>query len=197
MNKPFTLLFLLTVVAMSGCVTNSGLIKSSVISTRSDIFQEVDEGSFIPQGYSDLRIVSSLKTHKPDIFRFEKKTHGTPDYKIIVNIDGQVTEVAGFLRKENIEPRGLRDPEAGEGIRYNFRKEVRLKAGTHKIVVMMPEDEVIVEKELILDDGLQYSLVLEPVYKSVAGKGRPGSYSMSSFAQGIKGFRMILNGKPQ
>lgn len=183
MKKLIILLSLLLIAMINGCAT-------------SPVFQELTDVGPVPQGYADLRIVSSLKTHKPGMYPFDKKPHGIPDYKLVVDIDGQVTMVAGTLQEENIEPRKIRDPEAGEGIRYIFRKDVRLKAGLHKIVISIPEDNVAVERELTLKEGSANDLVLEPLYGSISPKGHPTYYGPTSFLSGITGFRVILNGKP-
>jgi hypothetical protein len=180
----------------SGCATNQERIKTAGISTRSDVFQELTVGSPVPGGYADLRIVSSLKTHNPGIYPLEEKSHGTPDYKLLVNIDGQVTVIAGVLREEDIEPRGLRDPEAGDGIRYSFRKEMRVQAGTHKIIVTIQEDNIVLERSLTLKDGSINVLELEPIYGAVSQAGRPGYLGQTGFLSGIRGLCPVLNGKP-
>lgn len=195
MEKLITLLSLLAVVVLNGCATNPELIRVASIGMRSDIFQELPDGGSIPKGYADLRIVSSLKSHRPGIYSI-KDIHGTPEYRMLLNIDGQATRIQGNLREENSESRGLRDPEAGEGIRYQFSKNLRLKAGSHKIVIAILEDEIAVEQEIALADGSRNSLVLEPSYRSTATKRRPGFYGETSFKEGLKGLRGILNGKP-
>ena len=194
MKKLIFLLSLLVVVVVDGCATNPELIRAASIGTRSDVFQESSDGA-MPQGYADLRIVSSLKTHRPGIYSI-KDIHGTPEYRLLLNIDDQATRIQGNLREENSEARGLRDPEAGEGTRYQFSKNLRLKAGTHKIVIAILEDEIAVEQEIALADGSRNSLVLEPSYRAPATKRRPGLYGETSFKQGLKGLRVIFNGKP-
>ncbi len=171
------------------------MIRTASIGTRNDVFQELTDGGTVPQGYADLRIVSSLKTHRPGIYSI-KDIHGTPEYRLLLNIDGQVTQIRGDLREENTEARGIRDPEAGEGIRYRFNKNLRLKAGTHKIVIAIIEDEFAVEREITLAEGGNNTLALEPAYRAAPGKRRPGLYGVTSFKEGIRGVSLILNGKP-
>lgn len=186
------------IVAMAvtgGCAKSSELIKTSGISTRTDVFRELADGGPVPKGYADLRIVSSLKTHKQGMHQPDEKSHGTPAYRLLVSIDGQATEISGALREENIEPRGIRDPEAGEGIRYLFRKGLRLKAGTHRLAVAIPEDEIVVEEEISLAEGSSNSLVVEPIYAATAPQGGATYYSPTSFLGGVRWLRMVLNGK--
>jgi hypothetical protein len=187
---------LLAVLAVtSGCATSPELIKVSNISTLSDVFRELSDGGAIPQGYADLRVVSSLKTHRPGLYS-EKDPHGTAAYRLLVNVDGQAIRVGGITAEESSEPRSLRDPESGDGIRYRFDKRVRLKAGTHKIVVALLEDDVAVAREITLAAGSSNTLVLEPVYGATAMRMRPTAYTETSFTEGIKGLQAILNGRP-
>ena len=190
------LTLLLTVTMLSACARNVELIKSMSATTRNDVFQELPEKPALPSGYADLQILASLKTHKPGIYPFEKKPHGTADYMLLLNIDGQATNIQGTLKEEDNEHRFFRDPEAGEGIRYTFRKDVRLKAGTHKIAVALPTDDVITFSEVTLLEGSTNFLLLEPIYGGIPGKQRPGFYGLTSFTQGIKGLKAYLNGRP-
>jgi len=185
------------VVIISGCAKSPALITASSTSVRSDVFQELKDGGPIPLGYADLRITSTLKTHKPGIYPYDKnKAHGTTDFMLLLNIDGQAVRIKGTASEENIEPRSLRDPEAGEGIRYRFQKNLRLKSGAHRVVVAIPDEEIADEREFNLVEGSNNSLVLEPMYGSAIGKQRPGFYGLTSFSEGIKGFWVLLNGKP-
>ena len=194
MREMNVLLLIMALGVISGCAENSALIKASSMSVRSDVFQELKDGGPIPPGYADLRITTSLKTHKPGIYS-EIDIHGTPEYRLLINVDGQAVLLHGSLQKENSEPQGLRDSEAGEGIRYQFNKKLRLNAGTHRLVVAFPDDGVAVEREITLPDG-NNSLVLEPHYGATPGKQRPGFNGSTSFSEGIKGFWIVLNGRP-
>ena len=193
--KNICLLLLMSLTVLSGCAQSAALIKTGSNSIRSDVFQELSNGGIVPQGYADLRIVSSLKTHKPGIYLFEKKSHGMPGYRLLVNIDGQAMELQGDLQEENSEPRGHLDPEGGAGIRYRFSKNLRLKAGVHKIIVALPNDEIAIEREITLTDGSSNRLVMEPVYGAVMIKQRPVFYGATSFKEGLKRLRLTLNGQ--
>lgn len=187
-------IFLLVVLAVmvSACAGNNTLHKSG-ISARSDVFRELTDGGVAPQGYVDLRISFSMKTHSPG-FHAANDPHGTPDYGLVVNIDGQSLKLKGALLEEKVEPRGLRDPEGGEGIRYWFDKRLRLKAGPHNVVVAIPADSLAIERKITLAEGENNDLVLEPIYSGIPIKGHPTSYSKTSFKEGIRGVRFLLNG---
>lgn len=189
-------LLIITIVLtmISGCANSSRLIKASSTSTRSDIFQETIKGEAIPTGYADMTIYASLKTHEPGAFS-AKDVHGTSEYRLLINIDGQSTHLSGTLSEENIDSRRLME-EAGTGIRYRFKKSIRLKAGAHSIVVASPDDGFAVERQIVLPEGISSELVLEPIYGKISGKQRPGFYGAASFREGLEGVKVILNGKP-
>jgi len=188
------LLLLLTLSMLSACAKNVELIKSMSTTTHDDVFQESVGEAAIPSGYAHLNVLASLKTHKPGLYPFEKKAHGTADYMLLLNIDGQAMHIRGELKVE--DSAGFsRDPEAGEGIRYNFSKGVRLKAGRHRIAVAIPDDAVVFVSDITLSEGSTNILMLEPVYGRMQGKQRPGFYGRTSFTQGIDGFKAFLNGR--
>jgi len=192
--KKTCLLLLMSLMVLSGCAESSALIKTNNTSIRTDIFEVVTNGATTPQGFADLHITATLKTHKPGIYS-AKDIHGTPDYKLLLNIDGQAVLLQGSLQKENSESMKLIDPEAGDGIRYRFSKNLRLKAGTHRIVVALPDDGIAIEREINLVEGNGNNLVIEPIYSATPGNKRPASYNNTSFKEGIKGYGLTLNGR--
>jgi hypothetical protein len=137
MKKIYLSFVLLTIVTLSGCTHFEERLKSVSVSTKQDVFQEAIENSPIPAGYADITIVASLKTHTPGLYLFENSPHGTPDYQLLLNIDGQATKIKGGLREEDIQHRATRDPEAGRGIRYTFNRNLRVKSGPHKIAIAL------------------------------------------------------------
>lgn len=185
-------LFLTTVLAC-GCSTGREPIKAGTAGARTDVFREAPAGTPVPHGYADLRVVASLKTHREGVYPLRKDTHGTPDYVLLLTVDGQTAQIGGTLAGEDCEPRRLSDPEAGEGVRYRFNTVVRLKAGTHTVIVASPDDDVTVEREVTLLERRSYTLALEPVYGTTAQRQRPVFYSPTSFLEGLRGFRVQLN----
>jgi len=184
----------MALILMSGCASDQGLVKTGNGTIRRDVFQEITPGAAPLPGYADLRIYTSLKTHKPGLYS-AKDIHGTQDFKLMLNIDGQTVELRGDLRQENIE-KGVRpDPEAGEGIRYHFSNFIRIKPGTHRVLIAVPSNGIEVERVITLEEGSGNSLALEPVYSPVSGKRRPGFYGKTSFTEGLDGFKVNFNGK--
>jgi hypothetical protein len=188
-------LWIMAISLLSGCAESSSLIRADSGGIRTDIFEESPADGKAPQGYTDLRISASFKTHKPGSYS-ACNIHGTPEYRLLVNIDGQATFLSGSLKEEKIEPRGLRDPEAGEGMRYTFSKMIRLISGAHRIMVVVPEDNIMVARDITLDEERRNHLVLEPIYGLCTEKQLPGFHGVTNFNEGLKGFSVILNGKP-
>lgn len=179
--------------SVSGCAGNSALIKASGTGSRSDVFEERAAGGIGSQGTTELLVNATLKTHNPGIYS-EADIHGTPEYRLLLNIDGQAAWLQGRLERENFHLMRPTDPEAGDGVRYRFGTHLRLKAGVHRIVAALPGDGIAVEKEIYLIDATVNDLVIEPVYSPSEGKRRPG-VGLTSFKQGIRTIRLLLNGR--
>lgn len=183
------------IMMISGCAESSALLAGAGAAMRTDIFQEISNPGPVPAEYADVRLVFFLKTHKPQISS-ANDLHGTAEYRVLVNLDGQVIQLQGSPADEKIAQTALPDPEAGEGVRYRFTSILRVKAGTHKLDIAIPGDGIRKVREINLLEGSSNSLVLEPVYRSIPRKQRPGFYGLTSFSQGLSTFRMILNGTP-
>jgi hypothetical protein len=89
----------------------------------------------------------------------------------------------------------ISDPEAGDGMRYRFSKNMRIKAGSHRIAVAIPAEGIVIEREITLAEGNGNRLNLEPVYGVTAGKKRLGNYGETSFMQGVKSLSLLFNDK--
>ena len=193
MEKIKNLLLLLVSFTLLGGCASSGqqLIKSATSVQRTDVFQEITTPGTTPAGYADLTITSSLKTPKAGFHLIQTTRQGTGEYQLLVNVDGQPINIKGSLSKENTEVK-YGDPESGEGTRYRFSKILRLKSGAHHVVVALPDDSVVKERNITLTEGVN-SMVLEPVYKS-GGSGLGQSYRRERFYEGVKELRVLLNG---
>lgn len=194
MNIMKLLLLTMTLTVVGGCAESSALIRANSTSMRSDVFEEIANGTIVPKGFADLHFTATLKTHNHGIYSV-KDIHGTSDYKLLLNVDGQAVQLQGSLQLENGESNGFRDAEAGEGTRYRFNKKLRLKSGTHRVVLAIPADDLAIERVITLAEGSSNTLVLEPVYRQTPVKPRIG-IGKTSYKEGIKGISLILNGKP-
>jgi hypothetical protein len=187
------LVMVFTIGLMSGCAGNPEIIKGISQSTREDVFQKIPGKTSPVPGVADLLITASIKTHREDLFLFEKSSHGKPDFMILLNVDGQMITLKGEMKEEKGGYAGESDPEAGNGIRYGFSESIRLKPGSHSIAIAIPDDNVAISRKLQLKEGSNF-LSIKPVYRNKQRNRRIGFVGDTSFYEGIKGLRLILNG---
>ena len=192
MKRVFVLL--LTGTVLAGCAGNTELVRRANMGERSDIFSVVSTATPPDMGYADLTIRASVKTHHQGTYPLVVDAHGTTGYELLVNIDGQKLRLPGEPRKEDSSPDSLRDPDAGDGIRYLFRAHLRVKAGTHQVISALPGDNLAVAREVLLAGGSDYLLELEPDYYTGRNKSSTGLPGSTSFREGIRTLRVTLNG---
>lgn len=179
---------------VAGCAGSSQSALKQETGKSSAPFQEAARGGGAPEGYADLTVTASIKTHKPR-WSLVPDSHGSAYYRLLVSIDGEVAAVPAQLRLENNAAAMYSDPEAGEGIRYLFTNTFRLPAGTHQVRFSLPGDSVSTAHDITLASGSANRLLLEPVYAAAGGKQRPGFYGATSFKEGISRLQVALNGK--
>jgi hypothetical protein len=185
-------IMILGVGIIAGCVGNRDVIKAMSAGSRHDVFQEIPEGALPVPGYADIRIYSSLKTHEPGLYS-EEDIHGTARYALLVGIDGQVGEFRGFAGREGSMD-CMDGPEEGKGVRYTFTKNLRIKAGVHRISVAIPYDDIVMERKINLVEKTTNTLILQPDYRRIPWRA-PGYLHKTSFKEGIRSLRMELNGQ--
>src|SRR6266571_9451834 len=88
----------ISAIIMPGCATNK--IATMSVEGRNDVFQEVAHKEPVPAGYAELTVLSTFKTRRPGDFLWSNSSHGTPEYRLLLNIDGQTTHVRGDLTEE-------------------------------------------------------------------------------------------------
>jgi hypothetical protein len=190
------ILIALLVTALSGCGHAMKEIHEKEHSIRGDVFTEIREDSredrIIPEGFADLRIKTSVKTHDVGYyFEPEGSLHGKPGYPFVMNIDGQaaIWKIDGEEESPPVyDKEGNRLPEGGKGRRYDLDKKVRLSAGSHHVFLGLPEEEYYTETNLILKGGESYTLEYKPIYE------RYGHRRQERFVYGVKKLEVYLNG---
>lgn len=192
--KMLVALLLIPLALLVGCAESSALIKQTATGIRNDVFVEETNGGAVPQGFVDLHVTGSFKTHRAGVYS-ATDPHGTPGYQLQLNVDGQAVVLSGELHAEKLSAQQMGDPETGAGVRYRFRKVVRLKAGTHRISLSLPADKISITKEVTLDEGKENRLVFEPVYGRVMEKKRPSANRTTGFQEGIRTIVLTLNGR--
>lgn len=180
---------------LGGCAHKAELAHQSIISTRNDVFQEIPSSGGQGMGMTTLKITASLKTHKPGMYAFDVQTHGTPDYRLVINIDGQSLRLTGNPRPESTDQTLARRPEEGEGIRYRFQTVLKISGGPHRIIAALPDDGVAIDRTVTLEGGKENILLLEPIYGSTKIDRKPAILSGTSFMEGVRGFILKFNGK--
>ena len=183
--KNIRLIALLAIfVTMTGCALNTELIRRGSVSPRNDVFTEVVADAEVPRGYALLRISTSVKTP----LAWEPKS----GLSQIINIDGQALQMTDAGKEEYSDASGLRDPEAGRGVRHVFRVNLMLKAGTHSLIAALPDKGVAVIREITLSDETRNFLQIEPQYRTLpATRGIP--YNGTSYKEGILRLNAKLN----
>jgi hypothetical protein len=178
---------------LAGCMTTHQFMNAKSRSTRSDIFHEVGGKEAVPKGYADLEIRASIKTHVEGYYPLESKNslHGKKGYPFVLNIDGQAVvwkvdgeaDVAPFRQEY-----GGRNPEGGEGIRYDIRRKIRLAGGKHRVFLGLPGEGYYREFDVVLEEGKAYSVLLEPIYR----KDNVRHLRKRRFINGIEGYKKTL-----
>ncbi len=178
---------------LAGCVTTSQFMKAKSQTARNDAFSDADEKGAIPNGYADVEISASIKTHVEGYYPLESKDslHGKKGYPFVLNIDGQ-TVVWKDGGEEEILPiyreKGGRDPEGGTGVRYRIHKKIRLAGGYHRVFFGLPGECYYREFDVALEEGKTYSLALKPIYK----RGNVRHLPERRFVNGIEEFQQTL-----
>lgn len=185
---------LLIPLSLSICsAESSALVNKTGAGPRGEVFKDLTHAS-APQGLAELQVIASFKTHQPGLYS-SSELHGTEDYRLQLTIDGQSMVVDGELQSEHLAVPDARDPEAGLGIRYRFRKVVSLKGGSHRIEVSLPGENIVLARDIFVQEGRENRLVLEPVYGRVNEKKRPSASKSTDFKEGISRIILTLNGK--
>jgi hypothetical protein len=186
---------LLAGIILAGCAGNGELLKRAESPERSNVYAVITTTAPPERGYADVTIRASIKTHSTALFPLGKDPHGTSDYQLLVNIDGEPLRISGAPTIEEGFSDAERHPEAGSGTRYLFRAHVRLPAGSHRVIVALPGDRVAVQHDIRLDEMTDTLLEVVPSYYSDRRQLGPGSAGATSFREGISGLGLAVNGK--
>ena len=186
------MLALITGLILIGCGATAKEIRAKSLSERADVFREVKEEGAPPNGFVDVVIKASIKTHLEGYYLLEPDTrHGKPEYPFVLNIDGQAVtwEVAGQVEDSpKYDEKGGRNPEGGKGMRYVLIKKLQLKPGLHKIFFALPGENKSAEATITLNEKELSVLEFKPIYYRYAGN--------PTFERGLSRLEVFLNGNP-
>jgi hypothetical protein len=177
-------------ITLCSCTMNSALIERGSANTRNDVFQMMAGGAEPLPGYSRLSITCSLKrvpTGGDRVDGLQKPLGST----LVINIDGQSVRIPVVSSREEGDDFGVHGPEAGRGFRQSFAAHLQVAAGTHRLIAVIPEEHVGIEKEIIVVAGSENFLQLKPRYRGSPLTRLPET----SFREGLAGLTAVLNGK--
>jgi hypothetical protein len=197
MNKLKKLIFLMSAaITLAGCVSATQEIARRTKSTRSDVFVEVPAQSSIPPEFIDLMIKASIKIPLDRYYALgsTKPVQEKPGYPFLVNIDGQAVLWREEGQKESVPlyDKGYtsRDPDAGDGVKYNLKKKIRLSPGLHKFFFGLPNEDFLSEFEVSLHRGESQVLEFKPLYRYKTYPVR-----IPTFLKGLDRYEAVLNGQ--
>lgn len=171
---------------LAGCASNKDLIAKASTNSRQDVFQEV-QNTAGTTGTTVLKLEFPIKNFKSRFVNSYNK-HTDPQYTIVLNIDGQTTVLSADPVLEDLPGDFKKNPEAGTGWKYNFKKTLALQPGKHRVSIAIPVSDVIIEKEIYLKVG-ENNLQLLPTY--IASISRYPNYPR--FSHGLRGITAKLN----
>jgi hypothetical protein len=185
---------LLTTLVFFGCahVTREGIMQRA--SEKASSFEEIDEkDSQLPEGYSELVIKASIKIPPKEfsLIKTRPPRDENSQYPFVLNINGQgvLWTVNCTLDKQKTYINNKRNPEGGEGLICRLGKRLRLKSGSYKVYLGLPEEEFETEVAISLAEGSSNVLEFKPIYRRHRIHHR-------TFRNGITTFDIFFNGKP-
>ena len=185
---------LLIVLAFFGCaqVTQERILQRA--SEKAFSFEEINEKeSQISEGYSELLIKVSIKIPQEETYVFKERPPGYENlqYPFVFNINGQgvVWSVNPTFDEQVMYLRHKINPEGGVGLICRLEKRVRLKSGSYRVYMGLPEEELETAVIISLADGSSNVLEFKPIYWR-------GEDRQRTFRSGISHFDIFFNGKP-
>lgn len=170
---------------ISGCANNRELIAKASIGSRQDVFSDV-HGKEVMPGKAIIDLAFSVKSNAYYFIGTYGK-HSDPPYRVHLNIDGQTTVFETEPVLEDKSPVDPKVPDSGTGWKYQFSKRIALAPGKHKFTIALPVDDLIVEQEIALKDGVN-SISLKPIYKKKSL--RP--YKGENFTAGVMSVEVLV-----
>jgi hypothetical protein len=185
---------LLIVLAFFGCAQVSQERIMQRASEKAFSFEEINEKeSQIPEGYSELLIKASIKIPQEETYVFKTRPPGYENlqYPFVFNINGQgvLWSVNRTFDEQAMYIRHKINPEGGVGLICRLEKRIRLKSGSYKVYMGLPEEEFETSVTISLADGSSNVLEFKPIYWWHRTRDR-------TFRNGISHFDIFFNSKP-
>jgi hypothetical protein len=194
MGRTRDLVALLATLVLFGCahVTQQGIMEKA--SEKASSFEEINgEDRQLPEGYCELVIEATIKIPQEEfhIVKTRPPRYEHLQYPFVFNINGQgvLWMVNRTSDKQRTYLNNKRNPEGGVGLICRLEKRIRLKSGSYKVYLGLPEEEFETEVVISLAAGSSNVLKFKPIY------WRSGD-NQRTFCNGISSFDIFLNGKP-
>jgi hypothetical protein len=179
-------------ISLFGCGASLREIGERSVSISTGVFKELQEEAPVPEGEIQLEVHANIKTHLKGyyILETEKSLHGKPGYPFVLNIDGQAVswKVDGIL---DVAPASIekerKNPEGGEGMKYQLDKWIALRPGPHTVFLGLPQEDYLIRFNVTLPTDRMQVLEFTPVYAHSARR-------RTGFLYGIVGYEVFLNG---
>ncbi|HUL38638.1 MAG TPA: hypothetical protein VLW47_13225, partial [Thermodesulfobacteriota bacterium] len=157
-------------------------------------FEEINEKeNQISEGYSELLIQASIKIPQEETYVIKTRPpgYGNLQYPFVFNVNGQgvLWMVNRIFDEQAMYVRHKINPEGGAGLMCRLEKRVRLKSGSYKVYMGLPEEEFETEVTISLVDGSSNVLEFKPIYLWHRIHQR-------TFRNGISHFDIFFNSKP-
>ena len=168
-------------------------------SEEGTVFVEITEkGSKLSKGQSSLIIKASIKIPFKEFYLINRKPprNENDQYPFVININGQgVLWMADCrLESQNHFIHTKENPEGGEGLKCRLEKFIRLKPGTYKVYLGLPEEKFSKDVAISLTDGSSNILEFNPIYWQRVKPSRTRD-GISTFRDGVSDFDIVFNGK--
>jgi hypothetical protein len=186
--SPALVVTLLILAANCGAAREQ--LRTQPPTAQEGVFQEVVTTGGPPPGFADVVVKASLKTHlsgEGSLLESGNCPHGGEFYQFILKIDGQaVTWQVPGQREDLPVVRERHAQDEGNGMKYALEKKIRLRAGTHRVFLDVPEEHASKTVTVNLQEGKSYTLEFVPIYQRYKW-GHP------AFQLGFLGFQTKLD----
>jgi hypothetical protein len=182
------------VILLVFCSTLVGCVGSNAarMGQRKDIFHVVREGAPIGADEVLVTISASIKTHRESSITFEPAKHGSDDYLLVVDIDGQSLNLPAQITEETTVADPQTDPESGTGVRYSYMATVGLRPGRYNVTAYLPTENVLTSQEVQISGG-SGNITVKPLYRGLAGRKPASLRWVPTFRDGVNGLIIVAN----
>jgi hypothetical protein len=177
------------------CNTLAGCAGSNAarMGQRHDVFQVVKEGAAVGADEVLVTISALIKTHnKESGVLFETAKHGSDNYLLVVDINGQSLSMPFQTVEETTGTDPQADPESGSGVRYSYKATVRLRPGRYTVTACLPTENVLTSQDVQISAGSS-KIIVKPLYRGLAGRKPASLRWVPTFRDGVRGLMIVMN----